>query len=152
MEELHELKRWLELGFEPQPIILSIIGKIDKLINKNMEKETENQNQKLGEWKNDPENYEAMAVPFATEKELEHATSAFFAEISALRKKYKITDVILTAKSTYLAGQPGPEVAEGIMIHQLGSGMVHPAMAAFTFSEIKKTTIKNLNKIADIKD
>lgn len=148
MEALQELKRWIELGFEPQPIIISIIGKIDKLINKNMEKET----QKLGEWKNDPENYEAMAVPFATEKELENATSAFFAEISALRKKYKITDVVLTAKYTYLTGESGTEVADGIMIHQLGSAMIHPAMAAFTFSEIKKTTIKNLNKIADIKD
>jgi NTP pyrophosphatase (non-canonical NTP hydrolase) len=44
MEELTELKRWIEIGFEPQPIIQSIIGKINKLIKEQMEKETKKMN------------------------------------------------------------------------------------------------------------
>lgn len=38
MEDLLELKKWIELGFEPSPTTKAIINKIDEMIKK---KETE---------------------------------------------------------------------------------------------------------------
>lgn len=40
MEELIELKKWIELGFEPSPSTMSIINKIDEMIKKKESEQT----------------------------------------------------------------------------------------------------------------
>jgi len=40
MEELNELKKWIELGFEPSPSTQSIINKIDEMIKKKESEQT----------------------------------------------------------------------------------------------------------------
>jgi hypothetical protein len=148
MEALHELKKWIVLGFEPQPIILSIIGKIDKLINKNMKNETE-QSPKSGEWRNDPENYNMMAVPFTSEAELETATESFYQEVALLRKKFKMTDVIVVTKNSVITEKGSDSY---MAIQQYGDGMTHPELMARAFLKIKKDIINKLNEAANIKE
>ena len=148
MEPLQELKRWLELGFEPQPIIISIIGKIDKLIYKNMKNETD-QNPKSGEWRNDPENYKNMAVPFTSESELETATESFYQELALLRKKFKMTDVIVVTKNSVIS-ESGTN--SFMAIQQYGDGMTHPELMARAFLKIKEDIINKLNEAANIKE
>ncbi len=148
MEELHELKKWIELGFEPQPIIISIIGKINKLIKKNMENQSEKK-PKLSEWRNDPENFKLMAVPFASESELEDATESFYQELAALRKKYKLTDLIVITKNSVVS-ETGTN--SYMAIQQYGDGMTHPELMARAFLKMKEEIIDKLNEAANIKE
>lgn len=146
MENLNELKKWIELGFESSSTTQSIINKINTLI----EKQMENQKTQKGEWQNDPENYKTLSVPHETPEGFEKEADEFFKGVAELRKKHKMADVIITVKSPVKTKDNN--VSDFALIHQFGSSNEHPPMAAFTFAEIKKTTIKNLDKIANIKE
>jgi hypothetical protein len=40
MDQLEELKKWIELGFEPKPETMAIINKIDEMIKKKESEQT----------------------------------------------------------------------------------------------------------------
>lgn len=147
MEDLNELKKWIELGFEPNKYTQSIINKINNLIKQQMEKEKTQQ--KLGEWRNDPENYEAMAVPFGTETDLEANTESFCKELALLRKKYKMTEVIVVTKNGVIS-ETGTK--HYMAIQQFGDGAKHPDLMAQAFKKMKEDIINNLNETANIKE
>lgn len=149
MEELIELKKWIELGFESTSTTQSIINKITLLIEKQMEKENEKTKQKLGEWRNDPKNYEAMALPFLSEVELEANTESFYKELAEIRKKYKMTEVIVITKNGVKVES---EINYYMAIQQFGDGEKHPELMAQAFKKIKEYIINKLNEAANIKE
>jgi hypothetical protein len=40
MEDIHELKKWIDLGFEKTPQIISILKRIEKIIEKEEKEKT----------------------------------------------------------------------------------------------------------------
>jgi hypothetical protein len=67
-------------------------------------------------WKNDPKKYELMSKPFENEDEAKKALTAFMNDVSKLRTKHKIADILVVAKDSFKSPDDPEKIME-FMVH-----------------------------------
>lgn len=95
------------------------------------------------EYISDPENYEKMSVPFATEKECAAAMQAFLDDIWAARQKHRIANVNVVL-GVRVEGDDKARVGSNFM----GDSSLQEALTAFAFGKARKAR-KQYDKMID---
>jgi hypothetical protein len=96
--------------------------------------------------KKDPENYAKMSIPFENEDEANKALSGFHEELSELRKKYKIPDVLIVIKGS-MKLEDG-ECGDFVNHSHFGSSLNMLSMAAYAFGQLKREQEELISKLA----
>lgn len=95
---------------------------------------SEEQDSLLG-FKANPGRYRDMSVPHPLMEALNDALKAFQEELSALRVKHKIRDVLVLLQSPYLSAD-GEEIDAGVHFG-FGDAMKHESQLAFTLGVVQ---------------
>lgn len=100
-------------------------------------------------FKSDPKNYHEMSKPYKDKDEANDSWAKFYSEVSDLRKKYKVTD-LLVVSSSYVTYEDG-EVGQ-IMIHMgYGDMSKQTHLAAYAYGRTQAEEKERLNKILNDK-
>lgn len=91
--------------------------------------------QVLRGFKADPARYRDMSVPHPSAEALDQALAEFREELSALRVKHKLRDVLVILQTPYLTTD-GEEVDAGIHFG-FGDAMKHESQLAFTLGLVQ---------------
>ena len=94
---------------------------------------------------NDLDNYYKMSEPFESTDAANKAISTFYEELSLLRKKHKITDLLVVIKGSvkYSDGRLG----EFIQHSNFGSSLNVGVMAAYAYGQAQADHEEKLNKL-----
>jgi hypothetical protein len=94
--------------------------------------------------KKDPENYKQMAVPYENQDEANKAMSSFYDELSELRKKHKVRDLVVIVYGSVISdGEEG----EFMNSMAFGNSINHLAMAAFAYGKEKQSHNEMIQKL-----
>ncbi len=96
-------------------------------------------------FKNDPENYHQMSIPFETRAEADKELELFFEGVSELRSKHKIADILLTVYGSSKTSDG--ETVNFIGGYFWGNSLNEPVMAAHAFG---RTQAEYKEKIAKL--
>ena len=93
---------------------------------------------------NDPENYLKMSEPYESEESVNKAIGNFYDELSMLRKKYKVRDILVV-----VYGSVKYENNVGEFMQHLGLGDQHKqlAMAAYAYGTIQSEQKEIISKL-----
>lgn len=93
----------------------------------------------------DPENYYKMSEPFESADACNKALEGFYDEVSEIRKKYKIRDVLIITSGT-VKYEDG-EASEYIQCSGFGSQLRQESMAAYAFGQTQSEHRELINNI-----
>lgn len=93
---------------------------------------------------NDPENYIKMSEPFESPENANEALSEFHKEVSDLRKKYKITDVVIITKGS--VKYPDGKIGEFMNHSSFGATMNVEPMTAYAYGQASADRREMINK------
>lgn len=95
--------------------------------------------------KNDLPNYFKMEVPYEGAEEANKALQGFHEELSELRKKYKITDVLIVT-SGYVK-YPDGQIGQYIQHSGYGNSLSLPTLAAYAYGQTQAEGMEKLNRL-----
>lgn len=95
--------------------------------------------------KRDPENYLKMSEPFETIDSANEALANFFEEISEIRKKHKVADVLIVCKGS-VKYEDG-EIGDFINFSHYGNSLNQLPMAAFVYGQTSQDQKEMVNKL-----
>lgn len=96
------------------------------------------------EFKSDPTNYRLMSEPFETPEKANEALRAFNEELSELRKKHKISDLLYVIKDSCY--YPDGEIGYFLQHSSFGNSLETEAMAAYLYGKTQSESRERLNK------
>ena len=97
---------------------------------------------------NDPENYYTLSKPFEGPEAANEAIEKFYEELGALRKKYKIPDLL----AVVYASTKYPDGKIGSFMNHIGFGnsLHQSVMAAFAYGQTQAEHRELINKTIDV--
>jgi hypothetical protein len=101
------------------------------------------------EIKSDPTNYRIMSEPFETPEKANEALKAFNEELSELRKKHKISDLLYVIKDSCY--YPDGEIGYFMQHSHFGDILQAEAMAAYLYGKEQSETRERMNKLINSK-
>lgn len=93
---------------------------------------------------NDPANYRALSLPFASPAEANDALEAFLEDVSLARQKHRIRDV-LTIASLSVSYQTGE--GDAITLRHVGDTLRAVSMAAYAYGVELAQSRETLNRL-----
>ncbi len=93
----------------------------------------------------DPDNYAAMAVPYESTDAADEALTKFYEEVSDLRKKYKVTDVLIVTKGS-VKFEDG-KIGDFMNHSHLGNSLNQLSMSAYAYGQIQAVHEETISKL-----
>lgn len=95
--------------------------------------------------KHDPENYHKMSEPFESKEAISTALTAFNDELSELRKKYKIADILVTIQDS-IKYEDG-NIGQVMLTLSFGNSLNIPVLAAYAHGQAQAESREHINKL-----
>jgi len=93
----------------------------------------------------DPALYRRMGEPHVSHEEANKASTAFFADLKALREKHRIRDIVCSLQVAFV-GPDGETVGQSTLT--IGSSIEAVGMAAITYGELRSDLAESLDRYA----
>lgn len=92
----------------------------------------------------DPENYLKMSKPFENSETATEALSKFYEEVSELRKKYVIRDMLIVIAGS--VKQQDGEIGDFMATQTFGDQLHHHTLAAYAYGQTKAEHDQRIQK------